>query len=615
MYNSIKCKIHNTPIGGVCSDMNCINSHQLLCMQCISSPTSCIRAKNHKFIPIGEFADNFDKEFLTIKSNSTVSQSVNTVIEICANCEKLVENYHQENEKIGTSMINIFQSFIDELNKKFVEFNNNHIKHIQEKEEELREALSNLLTKTSYDLLCSFNSSQLKEKIESISSHDELSQAILAMKTSLLNLRSDELTRNALKVKEITTINSDKVIQYFTDEFKALSQEATKRYHLYENTLKENLFAGNQSSKNSLGEYELIYDDTIDFTANANFTAKKFTVFEHSNGNTLIAYPTSQNTIKLEYLDKILSAPEPIIKPNSNIYVTAKANARDKFLYFTLASHSAKINDIVYYRTATNCDYLISSSDDTAIKIWNITKLHLYLSNVNEYYKTNCIKTLLGHQGAIVAMKVFFDPTRSINYIVSLGYNDKIKVWDLVKAQFIRDISDSNLNRGSYDNTMTIANANKKNVLITANSMRRLVKIYDFDSGEVMRVLNYEGNSKIINVEFFEDMNSVVIIDDCGECGIMEFKGDVSKAFLRSAKIEKCGPNEARLGSFRWDKEKIGFYGKGGIITLVELKTGKVIDKKVLAKSYISCALAYMHHTKQRIILLHSGDMHLKIFN
>ena len=49
-------------------------------------------------------------------------------------------------------------------------------------------------------------------------------------------------------------------------------------------------------------------------------------------------------------------------------------------LYFTLASHSAKINDIVYYRTATNCDYLISSSDDTAIKIWNITQLHLYLS-------------------------------------------------------------------------------------------------------------------------------------------------------------------------------------------------------------------------------------------
>ena len=57
-----------------------------------------------------------------------------------------------------------------------------------------------------------------------------------------------------------------------------------------------------------------------------------------------------------------------------SIYITPKVNYRDKFHYFTLSSHSSKINEIIYYRSNTNSDYILSSSDDCTIKIWDIRK-------------------------------------------------------------------------------------------------------------------------------------------------------------------------------------------------------------------------------------------------
>ena len=95
----------------------------------------------------------------------------------------------------------------------------------------------------------------------------------------------------------------------------------------------------------------------------------------------------------------------------------------------------------------------------------------------------------------------------------------------------------------------------------------------------------------------------------------MEVKEDVSKMRIMSAKFEKCGVNEARLGCFKWAGDIIGTYSKNGMVSLFDVTNGKFIDKKVMAKTFISCATAYMHHTKKRIVVVHSGDMHLKIFN
>ena len=101
------------------------------------------------------------------------------------------------------------------------------------------------------------------------------------------------------------------VIKYLQKEFDTLKDEDVQRFNLYAQKVKDEMFTFGSPSKIKLSEYKVIYDDTIDFTANSNLQTKKFTIFEHSNGNTLLVYPTSQNTIRLEYVDKFISEPPP----------------------------------------------------------------------------------------------------------------------------------------------------------------------------------------------------------------------------------------------------------------------------------------------------------------
>lgn len=619
MSSSILCPIHHSPIGGVCSDITCQNKNQALCMQCVTSPQCCIRSKNHQFIPLTEFVDTFFNFHLNeLKTSSTTSTRVNTCLEYCKNCQEIVDNYHQENEKLGSAMIDIFQSFIDKIQKLFVEFNQNHIKYIQNKEKEMTDALSNVLEMFNYDYLECLDKEMLLKKIKLMRNQSDINETVIAMKQSIQNMKSDIYIRDMDKIKEVMNIKGDKVIKYLQKEFDTLKDEALQRFNLYTQKVKDEMFTFGSPSKIKLSEYKVIYDDTIDFTANSNFQTKKFTIFEHSNGNTLLAYPTSQNTIKLEYVDKFINEPTPTINPKTNMYVTQKANARDKYTYFTLQSHSGKIIDLIYYRSNINKDYLISSSEDCSVKIWDITKLNHYLTNVNEFYRSNCIKTLTGHQGIIISTLVFYDPLKNINYIVSLGYMDLIKVWDLEKGQLIKDIKDINYSRGTYDNLMCLSTINKENILFTGNSTKRLIKIWNFEKGEVIRVITYDISNKIVSMVFYSDLNRIYVIDEIGPCGYVEIKDNVNKLQLVKANFNPTGNSngDIRMGCFRWNEELIGVYCKGGIVALYDVNSGECVDKvQLVQRNFISWAMGYMHHTKKKMLVLHSGDMHLKIFN
>lgn len=612
--STVLCKIHNSPIGGVCNDVNCNKGPQLLCMQCVTSQNSCIRAKNHKFIPINEFTDEYFKQHLNeLRTAPNYSTRVNTVEAFCKNTQSIIEKFRMENEKVGSWIIDTFQQFIDHIQKLFVAFNQAHIKFIQEKDDQLIDAMQKLNETIKYDELYGFDENELINAMSKMT-YDQLNYTVLNMKESIINMRSELTVKDMETVKEITSITGEKAIKYFDKEFSALNKEAETRFNLYSSKIKEELYGSEAESKLKFSEYKCIYDDTIDFFANSNFQTKKFTMFEHSNGNTLLAYPTSQNTVKIEYVDKFIGEKTPTINPNTNPYVTQKVNARDKYTYFTLQSHSGKITDIIYYRNNQNKDFLITTSEDCTIKIWEITNLERYLKNVNEFYHSNCIKTLMGHQGVIIACLTFYDPLKNINYIVSLGYMDRVKVWDMMTGQFIRDITDSNVNRGSHDNLLALANINKKNILFTGNSTRRLIKFWDFETGQVIRVINYEGTSKIVSLLCYEEINRLYVIDEAGPCSFMDLSTSVDKITLIYAGF-KSQQGDIRVGAFKWDSNSLGVYCKNGFVNQYSLNDGALIDRTQLAKTFISCAMGYIHHTKRKILVIHSGDMHLKIFN
>lgn len=610
---SLTCPKHNSPIGGVCNDSTCKNANQLLCMTCVSDPLSCVRSQRHTFIPVFEYVDQFfTKDFSQLKNDTHTASSINNVEKFCKEYENIHANFVNQKEEIGSEVVEMYKSFIGHLNNLFVNFNQFYIQFIEEKEESLKKSLLNLLKIMKYEELSHLEINSLKENMERMSFQD-LNNTVVNMKEVLGNLKAEAHTSDEEIVKQMVQLNNEKIIKYFRDECTNFMKEAETKFNLYKSKIKESLFKEEILEIKSLSQLKQIYDDPIDFSPNSNFLTKKFTIFEHSNGHTLFAYPTSQNTIKIEYFDKFINDEKKAIEakqPKPNIMQAMNLTVRDKWLYFTLSSHGGKIIDLIYYRKEQS-DYLISSSEDGAIKIWDITKLSAYLNNVNEYYKSNCVKTLLGHQGKIIAMKVYYDPLHCTNLIVSIGYMDKIKVWNMLTGQFIRDLSDAN--KGSHDNLLCLAYLDKQNYMFTGNSTSKLIKVWDFDRGEIQKVINYGQNKKIVDICFDEDVARLFVLDDTGLCAYANLKTIDSSLKLEVASLEDCGCE--RSGFVKWDNDILIVYCKNGMIYQYDMRTGKIVDKLKIANTFISYAMNFIHITKKKVLLIHSGDQHLKIFN
>lgn len=56
---NLLCEIHNSPIGGVCSDSKCLEPPFIMCIKCVVDGNCCIRKFNHNLISMTEFFQNF----------------------------------------------------------------------------------------------------------------------------------------------------------------------------------------------------------------------------------------------------------------------------------------------------------------------------------------------------------------------------------------------------------------------------------------------------------------------------------------------------------------------------------------------------------------------------
>ena len=91
---------------------------------------------------------------------------------------------------------------------------------------------------------------------------------------------------------------------------------------------------------------------------------------------------------------------------------------------------------------------------------------------------------------------------------------------------------------------------------------------------------------------------------------------------LSNSDLNDCGfvlqdKNDSRIGSFVFgDGQYICIYCKNGFVYQYSVYDHQLVDRKKLGNNtFISYAMEYIHHTRRRLIALHCGDMHLKIFN
>jgi WD40 repeat protein len=638
------CRSHRSEMGGVCDNFNCESTQPMMCVKCISDNTNCVRLQKHNMITFNEFLTQFfEVEYQNLKKDFNHSKELSNAENYCANAENIIFEFRNKIENINGTINEIYRNMMDKVNILFEDFNIAFVTLVNEKEKLLHESLEQLNDKLNYTMFSDYNLNNLKEKMSKMPA-ESFNNVIYSMKKTIRELKEKSYMKFEEQVSSFMVV-SDDILKKYETAFQELQIDLDRKHNLLKNSLRNEIFLSKDDLKLPIEHFKPIYDMPVDFSVNSNFLEKKFTIFQHSNGTTLMAYPTSQNTIKLEFFDKFImpkceNVSERVSKEMSggiyngsshdininslslsgsqnmsSFYAKQQGlnhNARDEYLYFTLQYHGGKIIDLQYYRVTkgiNSSDYLITSSEDKTIKIWDITNLNKYLKNVNEYYKSNCLRTLVGHDNRISCFMLLSNPFSSFSqqithhYIISIGYGDRIKVWDLEKATFIRDFESVT----NFDNIMLSHIDTEKNLtyIITANN-NFSIRVWDFEKGTILSTIKY-ANSKVISIINMNDFyGGFFIVDETSKCAFLDNKFE-----LTISNQETFQTN--RIGAIKWDRKSVYIYAKNGMMYEFDVSQKKIISRVKISDKPISFAMKYHHHTQKDMLVVHSQDQRIRV--
>ena len=607
--NSLKitCTIHNSEIGGVCDNLDCVSKNQIMCIKCVSDQNSCIRINKHKSISISEYITKYFT--LDLKSFSQDKDFQNTVL-FLSKPDQVISNYHTNMKHIRESICSTYENLLETIGNQFTEFKENFSKITLENEEKLKESLNVLNKLTNFSDLGNLDKNKLYEKIlKSQPNYLTMNNTITQTKKTYNNIKLKSLTTNAEYIENVNTLGE--LITQSTNQLKDnLKNYADVQARIIEvnsnfsNYLKHELFKNSNTSCDikRLNDLTLKKEFNVDSSVNSNFINKKFTVFQHSVEKDLIAYPLSNNTINLDYFDLSESCEKTTpFKP-----------------FFNLKSHASKIIDIIYYKMNTienkEKDILITSSEDKSIKVWDITMLSKYLTNVNEYYKLNCVKTLLGHENRIQCLQIFFNPILSKHYLISLGYGDRYKVWDIDHCSLIKDLVDCYFNSDTFFNVFN-CKQDLGNYMISYNH-NGFTRLWNFDTGKIIAKKQINNNSSKISsaLNYDEKYDKFLLIDEASNVYLIEILCDLKCSKLNGLKIVASSSSVIAKFLIPWEENIYFVANSSGMFWEIDKKIEDAGTSVKLNANNLSFAMKYRHHNYKNIIVTHSFDQKIRIF-
>ena len=607
------CKKHYSEIGGICDQIFC-DDEQMKCIKCISDNDGCIRSKKHNFVTIKEYFDKFFSDFNFFKIDFKSSKYLNFAESYCKSSEHLIATFISKRENIKNCYEKNFddiQNYIQQLRN---EFNEYYDKFMDEKFVLLKQSILNLKKILNYEALEGFNSEILKMKMSKMPL-ENLNMTLKKMKETLDNLNYNRYEDNTKVIEELTTINDGEIISYFENDVNLIKENLNKSFDLYKNEIQMNLFRIERDMVASFENLKKIYDNTIDYSTNSNFLDKHFSLFtDIISNNTYLAYPSSMNNIRIEdFSNYIQSENEVMMKSsNQNLYLDTNVNSRDKFLCLKLEGHIGKITHIQYYLDKNNSQFLISSSEDHTIKIWNITDLYSYIQNKNNYYQGDVLN-LVGHTGVILKFQIFYHSNTNSNIIISISKNDKIKVWNFENGKNIKEIYDRNSQlKGNYEDNFLCVKIDDINYLITVNNSNYYIKIWDFDKGNVLNIIPYNNHSNIIQIIYYTAQNKVIFLDDISTCSTLTITKN-NPIILLDMNLSRY--NSVRVYGYFWDENNLLISHKNGIISEFSFELNKFIGKLKISNYSVSYLEKYYNEKNKKYILIcHSEDQHIRIY-
>lgn len=264
-----------------------------------------------------------------------------------------------------------------------------------------------------------------------------------------------------------------------------------------------------------------------------------FEVFTARNHNNLLVYSTKKNSIECFDIDC------------------------EKIVTIIQDAHKKVITSIkFFFDKEQNKDKIITSSEDTSIKIWDV-RTWKCLNEIKKTYR----------KGNLYSFTILNDQITNKNYIISSSINkfNLIRVWDF-NLNFVKEIKDSN-DLDTYFIDSFYDNINHNYYIITGNCF--YFKSFKFVENNLYRKYednftnssyNYHYSGIVVN-----NQNTSKIIDTCDDNIIRIWN------FHSGSLLKKILVDSFLISACLWNEKYIFVGGGDGEIKLIDFQKGEYV--------------------------------------
>ena len=587
----IICEDHGLPCIGLCCDYCCKEKVKFLCMKCVKSGNTCITKERHELITLSEML----YRFFLIEENKSVNilhiQEMEQIINEwkLEDLEKVTQNFksmqgqnYKKFDIIKTMTSNLIKDIIQAIKEQNINklneinFKSKNIPNQVEKDLLFKMYIpSENITKNKDDIITYINN-----KYQSKNANDFVNQVKFLFDTHQF-IKVAKNINDQIYINQLTNITEDKkekLNSKIDSILKDLEADLDSKLSLVEeeiilSTENPSIYTSyNFSFKLQNDPQELVFKKDICSNAHkTNSIDRVFCAFKSFLGEALIVWGSSNNNI--EYYD---CEKEKIVKTFHQ-------------------AHSQTIFSCRHYPyVKKRIDYIITSSYDRTVKLWDYTQnsYDLCISNAHGGYY-------------IYSVSVLFNIQEDKNYVITSSSNEKMKVWDF-KGNYVRNFGQDS--ESTYFIDVYCNKSQKKYYIINANSVD--VKSYDFDTGNLYH--NYKGTpqtwhmSAIVN----ETKNGQLLIesDGCGRIRVWDFN---TAALLKNITSQY---SLNLRGICLWNDKYLFAAGNDYQVKLFDLEEGKFI-KSFKGHTSTVCTIEKIKHPKYGGCLVSQGlDGKLKLW-
>ena len=515
-----ECPKHKIPYSGVCIEKNCYETG-LICPRC--NPNSCIESKGHKKMFTNEFYKIYIENLVHLIDFKALNDLINVGLEVQ---HKQLELQSQAFEEWEIQMIDEkFNKFKEHMNKKIQNFINN-----------------------------------LSDKLQNI--YDDFINSNLALKNTIVEVPDFKL-ENTIKFLNENKDNKEELEKFMDTIKKVMDNDKLMKYQkdlknvIYGKYLFEHL-KNNENSlvvaitlKNDINEYVnkiiksifpeqkgikiYINQNKIDFMMDPRDLKYKETI--------------TNKCLKSFTIDCIFDA---FTAFDGNCYLASSHGTPFSIEIYNLSNNkvAATLNILKqiyiirhYAQFSKRIDYLLTTTTEKSIKIFNLNTFKEHLTISNCYTGTYMYSALL-----------LFDDLGVKNYVVTSSPNDYIKFWNL----------------DNYTYFINYWKNNDKYYIIDANADN--VKIYGTDK-ENQLFGEYSGKERTWHMcAFVDKMNDIDTLFESDGKGYVRLWNLENHQLIKSI---QCQPFSLR-GMTLWNQKYIIVASSDKSFKILDLEEGKL---------------------------------------